>query len=59
MICREYHKKAHHNIVEKFGNWKKAKGISWKEYLKELMENAYTGTWAKEVAMHILKNMDE
>jgi len=30
-----------------------------KEYLKELVENAYTGAWAKEVAEHLLKNKDE
>jgi hypothetical protein len=29
-----------------------------KEYLKELVENAYTGCWAKEVAESLLKNTD-
>jgi hypothetical protein len=27
----------------------------WKEYLNAVAENSYTGTWAKEVAMHLLK----
>jgi len=29
-----------------------------KEYLKEVVENAYTGSWAKEVAENLLKNKD-
>jgi len=29
-----------------------------KQYLKELVENAYTGCWAKEVAESLLKNTD-
>ena len=49
------HEKVYHNIVQKFDTWKQATGVSWKEYLKELMENSYTGAWAKEVAEHLLK----
>ena len=30
----------------------------WKEYLKAVVENAYTGSWAKEVAEQLLKNKD-
>ena len=50
------HDKAYLNIVQKFGDWKRATGVSWKEYLKAVVENSYTGTWAKEVAEHLLKN---
>ena len=53
-----FHEKAYQNVVLKFGDWQQALGVSWKEYLKELVENAYTGTWAKEVAEDLLKNTD-
>ena len=54
----EFHNEAYQNIVQKFEVWKQATGASWKEYLKELVENAYTGYWAKEVAESLL-NKDE
>jgi hypothetical protein len=54
----EFHEKAYRNVVQKFEYWKRATGVSWKEYLKELVENAYTGCWAKEVAESLLKNTD-
>ena len=54
----KFHDVAYRNVVQKFENWKRAKAVSWREYLKELVENPYTGTWAKEVAEHLLKNMD-
>jgi hypothetical protein len=53
-----FHDKAYRNVVQKFEDWKQATGISWKQYLKELVENPYTGAWAKEVAEHLLKNVD-
>jgi len=53
------HDKAYLKIVQKFDDWKRATGVSWKEYLKAVVENSYTGTWAKEVAEHLLKNKDE
>ena len=55
----EFHEKAYRNIVQKFENWKRATGVSWKEYLNAVVENSYTGAWAKEVAKHLLKNKDE
>jgi len=54
-----FHEKAYLNVVLKFGAWQQALGVSWKEYLKAVVENSYTGTWAKEVAEHLLKNKDE
>jgi len=54
----EFHEKAYLNIVQKFEAWKRATGVSWKQYLKELVENSYTGCWAKEVAESLLKNTD-
>ncbi|PVX25988.1 MAG: hypothetical protein CW691_02830 [Candidatus Bathyarchaeum sp.] len=52
------HQEVYLNIVQKFEAWKRAAGVSWKQYLKELVENSYTGTWAKEVAEHLLNNKD-
>ena len=54
----EFHEKAYRNIVQKFEDWKRATGVSWKEYLNAVVENSYTGAWAKEVAKHLLKNKD-
>jgi hypothetical protein len=54
-----FHEKAYRNVVLKFEDWQQAAGVSWKEYLKAVVENSYTGTWAKEVAEHLLKNKDE
>jgi hypothetical protein len=53
-----FHEKAYQNVVQKFEDWKRATGISWKRYLEELVENAYTGCWAKEVAESLLKKTD-
>ena len=50
-----FHEEAHNNIVQRFEDWKQVASVSWKEYLKELVENSYTGAWAKEVAEHLLK----
>lgn len=54
-----FHDAAYRNVVQKFEEWKRATAISWREYLKELVENPYTGTWAKEVAERLLKEKDE
>jgi hypothetical protein len=42
--------------VEKFNFWRKAQGISWKEYLSEIQQNSLTGEWAKEVANYLTNN---
>ncbi len=52
------HEKTYRNIVQKFEDWQRATGVSWKEYLKAVVENSYTGAWAKEVAEHLLENKD-
>ncbi len=51
----ELHEKAFANINQKFEVWKTAADVSWEQYLKELVENPFTGIWAKEVAEHLLK----
>jgi len=53
-----FHKKACSNVIQKFEEWQRATGVSWKQYLKAVVENSYTGAWAKEVAQHLLKNKD-
>jgi hypothetical protein len=55
----ELHDKAYQNIVQKFEEWRRALDISWKEYLKAVVVNAYTGSWAREVAEQLLKNKDD
>ncbi|MEM2546873.1 MAG: hypothetical protein QXM37_04500 [Candidatus Bathyarchaeia archaeon] len=52
----DLHVKAYQKIVEKYEVWKKALNISWKEYLREIAKNPFTGEWAKEVAEHLIKN---
>jgi len=54
----ELHEKAYKSIVQKYENWKRAMGISWKEYLNEIVKNSYTGSWAKEVAEKLMKDGD-
>jgi len=54
----ELHEKAYQNVVQKFEDWKRATGVSWKEYLKELVENEYTGAWAKEVVEQLLSEKE-
>lgn len=54
----EFHEKAFRNVVRKFDDWKRATDVSWTEYLKELVENAYTGRWAKEVALSLLSEIE-
>jgi hypothetical protein len=49
----ELHEKAREEVVQRYEIWKEAMGISWKEYLNEVAENPYTGSWAKEVAKHL------
>ena len=52
----ELHMKAYESIVKKYELWKRALGISWKEYLSEVVKNPLTGEWAREVAEHLIKN---
>lgn len=55
----EIHQKAYENIQKKFGAWKKALNIEWKEYLNEVAKNLFTGIWAKEVAENLLSERDQ
>jgi hypothetical protein len=48
------HRKALENVISGFKVWRKALGVSWKEYLSKLADNPLTGEAAKEVARHLL-----
>ena len=50
----ELHAKAHESLVLNYGKWKRALGISWKNYLNEIIKNPSTGFWVKEVAQLML-----
>ncbi len=52
----DYHGKAYSNIKQQFEKWKIALGLSWEEYLREVIQNENTGVWAKEVAGYLLSN---
>jgi hypothetical protein len=52
----QMHLKAYENIVEKYGVWRKALKVSWREYLSEIEQNSLTGEWAKEVANYLTNN---
>ena len=52
---REVHSKACSIIIQKYEYWRKAMGISWKEYLSEIAKNSLTGEWAREVARHLIE----
>ncbi|HEY4675458.1 MAG TPA: hypothetical protein VIH48_05340 [Candidatus Bathyarchaeia archaeon] len=52
----ELHANAYGNIIKKYDQWKKAMGITWKEYLSMIANNPLTGEWAKEVAEWSMKN---
>ena len=50
----ELHEKALESLIQKYDSWKGASGVSWKEYLNEVIKNPHTGIWAKEVAKKLL-----
>lgn len=53
------HEKAYQNLTEKFEVWKKALEISWRDYLKEIAKNPFTGEKAKEVAEALMSLENE
>jgi hypothetical protein len=55
----KFHELARNNVIHKFAYWQRVTGLSWKEYLKAVVENSYTGAWAKEIAEHLLNNKDD
>jgi len=52
----KFHKKAYESIATKYDFWRKALGITWKEYLSEIAKNPLTGQWAREMAEYLAYN---
>ena len=55
----KFHAEAYENIIKKYGSWKKALDISWKEYLSEIAKNPLTGQWAKEQAKSLSATLEK
>lgn len=55
MLFCEKHKKAYEKLVETYKEWRKAMGVSWKEYLNLVARNQGTGLWVIEVAEYLVK----
>ncbi len=56
-FCR-YHQEALDNIHSSYENWRKASGVSWREYIVVLCEIDETGRWVREVAEQIKSQSD-
>ena len=54
VLC-SYHQRAYLSLREKYERWRKAKEITWEEYLKEVAINPNTGEWVREVAQYLNK----
>jgi|Deesub1362B_J571_1020462.scaffolds.fasta_scaffold00004_9 hypothetical protein len=55
-FCRN-HLRAYNNIIMSYEKWIKAYGqLDEKNYLNRIYTNPYTGEWAKEVALYLIKN---
>jgi hypothetical protein len=54
LVCGR-HSKAYENLLQGYELWRKAKGLSWKDYLKELSENPYAGAWVRHLAKKMLE----
>lgn len=58
-LCR-YHSVADENLRAGYEKWCYAYGeLSWKDYLKRLLELPETGAWVKEVASWELKKYED
>ena len=54
----EYHIEAFNNLNEAYVDWKKAYNdkLEFKDYLKKIVMNKFTGDWVREVAIDLMKN---
>jgi len=50
-----FHGETYKDIIQKYGFWQSASGISWKEYLRKIADSPLTGEWAREVAKHLIR----
>jgi hypothetical protein len=53
-LC-SFHLAAYKKVVQQYDVWRKALGISWKDYLREIEMNSVTGDWAREVVEYLSK----
>jgi hypothetical protein len=56
-LC-SFHLAAYKNLIQQYEAWRKALGISWKDYLREIEMNSVTGDWAREVVNYLSKKED-
>ena len=58
-LCK-YHLAAKRSVESAYTQWNEAYGgITWKDYLQKVSQNAETGLWAKEVAELLSKESAE
>ncbi len=51
----ERHRRALSLVEERYEDWKTAQDITWKDYLVQILNNANTGLWAKEVVKNLIE----
>lgn len=49
-----YHHKAYENLVKAFDSWNRGLDLEWREFLKKISDNRYSGKWSKEVVSYLL-----
>ncbi|MCD6428185.1 MAG: DNA topoisomerase I [Desulfurococcales archaeon] len=54
----EFHSTAYKHIIDKYREWREALGLSFTEYLKELLRIKSTGKFVKEVASAIISRSE-
>ncbi len=47
-LCR-YHSLALRRLLRRYDAWQKAAQVEWKEYLRRLDSNPFTGAWIREI----------
>jgi len=57
VLC-QYHQSALDSLHTSYEAWKKASGVSWKEYIEKLCQLEETGRWVFDVAEQ-LKSGDD
>ncbi len=53
------HRLAAKSLLEAYSFWRDALGVSFRDYLQQILRRSETGRWAKELAEYVLKTGDE
>jgi len=53
-LC-DFHTMTYERLRETFKRWECAMEITWEGFLEEVKQNSNSGSWAREVAVYILK----